>query len=97
MLSLVIGILSGLICAAPFIISKVPSLEPHLAKVVPFAGWIGVSVLFWGVFELTGLDAAAEEARRRLAEHLDKLDAAAKRFEEKVASSSRVPRLTSAG
>jgi acyl-[acyl-carrier-protein] desaturase len=51
---------------------------------------------YWGVFELTGLDAAAEEARRRLAEHLDQLDAAAKRFEDRLASSS-VPRLTAAG
>ena len=50
----------------------------------------------WGVFELTGLDAAAEEARRRLAEHLEKLDAAAKRFEEKLAT-SRVPRMSPAG
>jgi acyl-[acyl-carrier-protein] desaturase len=39
----------------------------------------------WRIFELTGLDAAADEARRRLAEHLDKLEAAAKRFEEKRA------------
>jgi len=52
---------------------------------------------FWGIFELSGLDAAAEQARTRLAEHLDKLDAAAKRFEEKVAASSRVPRLGAAG
>ena len=42
---------------------------------------------YWGVFELSGLDAAAEEARRRLAEHLDTLDAAAKRFEERLARS----------
>ncbi len=39
----------------------------------------------WQIFELTGLDATAEAARRRLAEHLDKLDQAAKRFEEKRA------------
>jgi acyl-[acyl-carrier-protein] desaturase len=39
----------------------------------------------WRIFELTGLDPAAEEARRRLAEHLDKLDRAAKRFEERIA------------
>jgi acyl-[acyl-carrier protein] desaturase len=51
----------------------------------------------WRIFELEGLDAAAEEARRRLAEHLDKLDAAAKRFEERVAASRDVPRLASAG
>jgi acyl-[acyl-carrier-protein] desaturase len=51
----------------------------------------------WGIFELGGLDAAAEDARRRLADHLDKLDAAAKRFEEKVARSTRMPRMRSAG
>jgi acyl-[acyl-carrier-protein] desaturase len=41
----------------------------------------------WGIFELTGLDAAAEEARRRLAEHLEKLDVAADRFEAKLQAS----------
>jgi len=38
----------------------------------------------WGVFELQGLDAAAEDARRRLAEHLEKLDVAANKFEAKL-------------
>ena len=38
----------------------------------------------WGIFELEGLDAAAEDARRRLAEHLEQLDQAARRFEEKM-------------
>ncbi len=46
----------------------------------------------WRIFELTGLDAAAEDARRRLAEHLDKLDRAARRFEERLAGSA-VPRM----
>jgi acyl-[acyl-carrier-protein] desaturase len=41
----------------------------------------------WGIFELTGLDAAAEEARRRLAEHLEKLDVAATKFEAKLQAS----------
>ena len=50
----------------------------------------------WRIFELDGLDAAAEEARRRLARHLDDLEAAAQRFEAKLASSS-VPRLASGG
>lgn len=50
----------------------------------------------WRIFELEGLDGAAEEARRRLAEHLDHLDAAAKRFEAKLANST-VPRIASAG
>ena len=39
----------------------------------------------WGIFELEGLDAAAEDARRRLAEHLESLEAAAQRFEERLA------------
>jgi acyl-[acyl-carrier protein] desaturase len=46
----------------------------------------------WRIFELTGLDGSAEEARRRLAEHLDGLDQAARRFEAKLASST-VPRM----
>ena len=46
----------------------------------------------WKIFELTGLDAAAEEARRRLAEHLERLDASIQRFEERLASST-VPRI----
>ena len=50
----------------------------------------------WRIFELEGLDGAAEEARRRLIEHLEKLDAAATRFEQKVAASG-VPRIVSAG
>ena len=41
---------------------------------------------FWRIFELTGLNAAAEEARRRLAEHLASLDATAQRYEERRAS-----------
>ena len=39
----------------------------------------------WGIFELTGLDAAAEAARERLVEHLASLDEAAKRFEARLA------------
>ena len=46
----------------------------------------------WRIFELTGLDAAAEEARRRLAAHLEQLDQAARRFEERLAGST-VPRM----
>ena len=42
-------------------------------------------IKYWGVFELTGLDATAEEARQRLVEHLEQLDAAARRFAERVA------------
>ncbi len=41
----------------------------------------------WRIFELTGLDATAEAARKKLAEHLETLDAAARKFEEKLARS----------
>lgn len=50
----------------------------------------------WRFFELEGLDAAAEEARRRLADHLDKLELAAQRFETRVAASD-AKRIASAG
>ena len=43
----------------------------------------------WRIFELTGLDPAAEEARRRLADHLAKLDRSAERFLAKSAQAAR--------
>jgi acyl-[acyl-carrier-protein] desaturase len=42
----------------------------------------------WKIFELTGLDAAAEAARAKLKEHLEGLEVAAQRFEEKMARAS---------
>jgi acyl-[acyl-carrier-protein] desaturase len=42
----------------------------------------------WRIFELGGLDAAAEQARQRLADHLDALEVSARRFEARVAESS---------
>jgi len=50
----------------------------------------------WRIFDLTGLDAAAEEARRRLDEYLQQLDAAARRFEERLADTT-VARLSTTG
>ena len=49
----------------------------------------------WRIFELSGLDAAAEEARRRLSEHLARLDEQIQRFEERLAASN-VPRIAAA-
>jgi acyl-[acyl-carrier-protein] desaturase len=46
----------------------------------------------WKLFEIGGLDAAAEDARRRLAEYLERLDEQIARFEERLASST-VPRM----
>jgi acyl-[acyl-carrier-protein] desaturase len=39
----------------------------------------------WKIFELAGLDATAEAARAKLKEHLESLEVAAQRFEEKMA------------
>jgi len=50
----------------------------------------------WGIFELANLNAAAEAARIRLAEHLEALDLAARKFEERLATST-IPRIASAG
>ena len=38
-------------------------------------------IRYWGIFELTGLDATAEAARQRLGEHLEKLEVQARQFE----------------
>ena len=46
----------------------------------------------WKVFELSNLDAAAEEARRRLSEYLATLDQQIARFEERLATST-IPRI----
>jgi acyl-[acyl-carrier-protein] desaturase len=50
----------------------------------------------WRIFELTNLDAKAEAARSMLADHLAKLDEAAKRFEDRLATST-VPRMSVGG
>ena len=42
----------------------------------------------WKIFQLTGLDAAAEDARRVLAEHLEMLEVSAQQFEEKMAATT---------
>jgi acyl-[acyl-carrier-protein] desaturase len=42
----------------------------------------------WRIFDREGLDAAAEQARQRLSDHLDALEASARRFEARVAGSS---------
>ena len=44
----------------------------------------------WGIFELTNLDAAAEAARKRLAEHLEDLEQAARKFEARLAETGVV-------
>jgi acyl-[acyl-carrier-protein] desaturase len=50
---------------------------------------------YWGIFELSGLDAAAEDSRRQLSEYLAKLDQQIAKFEERLALSN-VPRIAAA-
>ena len=50
----------------------------------------------WRIFELTGLDAAAEAARETLVQHLAALEASAQKYELKLAAAG-VQRLTSTG
>ena len=42
----------------------------------------------WRIFEREGLNAAAEQARQRLQEHLDALDVSAREFTARVAESA---------
>jgi acyl-[acyl-carrier-protein] desaturase len=49
----------------------------------------------WRLFELSGLDGPAEDARRRLSEHLARLDESIRRFEDRLAAST-VPRIAAA-
>jgi acyl-[acyl-carrier-protein] desaturase len=44
----------------------------------------------WGIFELPNLDATATAARQRLAQHLDELEVAARKFEARLAESGVV-------
>ncbi len=50
----------------------------------------------WRIFELSNLDEEAEAARTRLAEHLEALEVAARKFEEKM-STSTFPRISVGG
>ena len=51
----------------------------------------------WRIFELEGLDAAAEEARRRLAEHLDAARRGGDAGSRRRSRGSGVPRIASIG
>lgn len=50
MLSAIIAILGGIIASSSLIVAKKPNAKDLLDKLVPFQGWIGVILTFWGVF-----------------------------------------------
>jgi len=50
MLSAIIAILGGLIAASSLIIAKKPNGKELFDKLIPFQGWIGVILTFWGIW-----------------------------------------------
>lgn len=52
MLSLIIGLLSGVIAITPAIVARKPDAAEHLNKLTSYAGWIGICVFFWGIREI---------------------------------------------
>lgn len=52
MISLIIGILSGIIAISPLIVSRRPDAAEMLGKVAAYGGWIGICVFCWGVREI---------------------------------------------
>lgn len=45
-------IVAGILAAASFIIKKKPESEDLINKVVPFQGWFGLIIFFWGIFDV---------------------------------------------
>jgi hypothetical protein len=52
MLSLIIGIVSGIIAITPAIVARKPDAAEQLNKLTAYAGWIGLCVFGWGVWEI---------------------------------------------
>ncbi|MBI2892609.1 MAG: hypothetical protein HYY06_03595 [Deltaproteobacteria bacterium] len=52
MLGGIITILGGILAASGFIIARKPNAKELIDKIVPYQGWIGVCMFFWGVWEV---------------------------------------------
>ncbi len=52
MLGGIITILGGILAASGFIIARKPNAKELIDKIVPYQGWIGVVMFFWGVWEV---------------------------------------------
>lgn len=46
-----IPIAGGVLASSGFIISKKPNAKELIDKLVPYQGWIGMVMFFWGVWE----------------------------------------------
>ena len=54
MLGGIITIIGGILAASGFIIAKKPNAKELIDKIVPYQGWIGVVMFFWGIWEIIG-------------------------------------------
>ncbi len=50
MLGGIITIVGGILAASGFIIAKKPNAKELIDKIVPYQGWIGVVMFFWGIW-----------------------------------------------
>ena len=51
----IIGILGGLLALSPVLVSKAPGAADKLAQLAKYSGYIGVTMFFWGVWEMIGV------------------------------------------
>ncbi len=51
MFSAIVVIAGGILAAAPLIVAKKPNAKELIDKMVPYQGWIGIVLFFWGVWD----------------------------------------------
>lgn len=52
LLSMLIGVAGGLLAMSSLLVSKSPGAADKLAKLAQYQGYIGLTMFFWGVWEL---------------------------------------------
>ena len=50
----IVTIIGGILAASGFIIAKKPNAKELIDKLVPYQGWVGVVMFFWGIWEIIG-------------------------------------------
>ncbi len=50
-ISALVVIVAGILAAAPLIVAKKPNAKELIDKMVPYQGWIGIVLFFWGVWD----------------------------------------------
>ncbi len=48
----IIGVVAGILAASSLVISKKPNAKELIDKLVPYQGWIWVSVFFYGIYDI---------------------------------------------